>query len=382
MNKTYKKTTYRRKNGARNNGSLYGKYKLPFPPLDPHKTSPETEQAVLEVLNEGTSKNTRRSYDDALNYWKSWFQLRYGKPFSLPVSIPVVQQFILDHLERTSLTGKISHGLPPEIDELLVSDGCKRKTGPLAISTVRHRLAVLSNAHFTNKLESPVKDISVKQLLQSFQRTYARRGKTPGQKTAITAESLELMLATCTDGLKGLRDRALLLFIWASGGRRRSEASAAMMRNLSRIDSRTYLYNLFHSKTDQMGSSPRSCSNKPIVGRAADALTAWLKASGIRDGPIFRQVRGGKATDAISDHSVCKIVKNRAKLAGLIGNFGAHSLRSGFVTEAGRRGVPLGEAMALTGHRSVDMFLGYFQAGAVENSSAANMLPETSLDSI
>jgi len=378
MNTKYKNTTYRRKEGARN-GPLYGKYKRPIPPLDPHKASPETEQAVLEVLNEGESKNTRRSYDDALNYWKSWFYRRYGKPFSLPASIPVVQQFILDHLERTCSTGKISHGLPPEIDEALVSDGCKRRTGPLALSTVRHRLAVLSNAHFLNKIESPVKDITVQQLIKSFQRTYARRGTTSSQKTAITADSLDLMLDTCTDGLKGLRDRALLLFIWASGGRRRSEASAAMMRNLSRIDSRTYLYNLFHSKTDQMGSSGRSCANKPIVGRAAEALTAWLEASGVRDGPIFRQVRGGKATDAISDHSVCKIVKHRAKLAGLIGNFGAHSLRSGFVTEAGRRGVPLGEAMALTGHRSVDVFLGYFQAGAVENSSAANLLSEITI---
>jgi hypothetical protein len=37
-------------------------------------------------------------------------------------------------------------------------------------------------------------------------------------------------------------------------------------------------------------------------------------------------------------------------LAGLKGDYSAHSLRLGFMTEAGRRNV---EAMALTGHRSV-----------------------------
>jgi hypothetical protein len=43
------------------------------------------------------------------------------------------------------------------------------------------------------------------------------------------------------------------------------------------------------------------------------------------------------------------IVKRRAQLAGLEGDFGAHSLRSGFVTEAGRQNIPLGATMAMTG---------------------------------
>ena len=40
------------------------------------------------------------------------------------------------------------------------------------------------------------------------------------------------MLAACTDGLIGVRDRALLLFAFASGGRRRSEVASAVMENL------------------------------------------------------------------------------------------------------------------------------------------------------
>jgi hypothetical protein len=40
------------------------------------------------------------------------------------------------------------------------------------------------------------------------------------------------------------------------------------------------------------------------------------------------------------------------------------------MTEAGRQSVPLAEAMALTGHRSVQTALRYFQTGSVQQSRA------------
>ena len=68
------------------------------------------------------------------------------------------------------------------------------------------------------------------------------------------------------------------------------------------------------------------------------------------------------------------IVKRRAVLAGLKGGFGAHSLRSGFVTEAGKQGMPLPAVMAMTEHRSVASIIGYFQAGQAEDNPAASLL--------
>jgi hypothetical protein len=50
------------------------------------------------------------------------------------------------------------------------------------------------------------------------------------------------------------------------------------------------------------------------------------------------------------------------------------SLRSGFMTEAGRQNVPLAEAMAPTGHRSVQTALRYFQTGAVQQTRATTLL--------
>jgi hypothetical protein len=47
------------------------------------------------------------------------------------------------------------------------------------------------------------------------------------------------------------------------------------------------------------------------------------------------------------------------------------------VTEAGRQNVPLGEAMALTGHRSVQTFLRYFKSGTVQYTQAATLMGES-----
>jgi len=72
--------------------------------------------------------------------------------------------------------------------------------------------------------------------------------------------------------------------------------------------------------------------------------------------------------------AVRAIVQERCRQAGIEGDFSAHSLRSGYVTEAGRQNVPLGEAMAMTGHASVATVMGYFRAGAAPQSRAARLL--------
>ncbi len=73
------------------------------------------------------------------------------------------------------------------------------------------------------------------------------------KKTAIARTGLEAMLATCDESLEGVRDRALLCFGFASGGRRRSEIAAADMQDLRRTAPDSYVYRLEHSKTQQAG---------------------------------------------------------------------------------------------------------------------------------
>ncbi|MCV6804164.1 tyrosine-type recombinase/integrase, partial [Achromobacter ruhlandii] len=108
---------------------------------------------------------------------------------------------------------------------------------------------------------------------------------------------------------------------------------------------------------------------------AAAALDAWLAAAGISEGPLFRRVRrGGVVGEPLAAAAVRDIVVKRSRLAGLAEPFSAHSLRSGFVTEAGRQNVPLAETMAMTGHASVATVMGYHRAGAATQSRAARLL--------
>lgn len=337
--------------------------------------APQAHAAIKELMHEGESANTRNSYQSAMRYWAAWHVLRLGQPMQLPLSAATVLQFIIDHAQRQTASGLQSE-MPEAVDDALVAAGYKGKKGPLSHNTLVHRMAVMSKAHQVHALDNPCQDGAVKELMSRTRKAYARRGELPQKKEALTRDVLEKLLATCDDSLRGIRDRALLLFAWASGGRRRSEVAGADMRYLRAINHNEYIYTLVHSKTNQSGTDNPD-NHKPVTGRAALALHAWLQAAQIAHGPIFRRIRkGGHVAEPLTPAAVRNIVKQRCALAGVEGDFSAHSLRSGFVTEAGRRNLPLADTMALTGHHSVNTVLGYFRADTALNNPAARMMDE------
>ncbi|WP_139093393.1 site-specific integrase [Delftia sp. JD2] len=334
---------------------------------------PAAQQAVRELLREGESTNTRNSYQSAMRYWAAWHALRFERQMQLPLNVPCVLQFIIDHAQRQTGAGLASE-MPAHMDRALVEAGYKAREGPLSHNTLVHRMAVLSKAHQVHGLANPCQDGAVRELMSRTRKAYARRGEQPAKKDALTRDLLEQLLDTCDDSLRGRRDRALLLFAWSSGGRRRSEVAGADMRHLRAVGPQEFIYTLAHSKTNQSGRDAPE-NHKPVTGRAAQALADWLRAAAIQEGPIFRRIRkGGHVGEPLSPAAVRDIVKQRCALAGVEGDFSAHSLRSGFVTEAGRQNVPLPDTMALTGHSSVNTVLGYFRADSALSNRAARLL--------
>jgi integrase len=286
-----------------------------------------------------------------------------------------VLQFIIDHVERSAEDGLV-YELPEAIDALLVSQGFKGRLGPLALNTVGHRLAVLSKLHALHAQPNPCRIETVRDLLAKTRRAYAKRGAFAQRKTALTREPLDALLATCEPSLRGIRDRALLLFAWSSGGRRRSEVVGATLENTRKTADGSWVYTLGHDKANQTGAE-RPENDKPIVGAAAQALEDWLANSGIRSGAIFRRIRKGSTVgEPLSPSAVRKIVQERCLQAGLEGDYSAHSLRSGFVTEAGRQNVALGDTMAMTGHASVATVMKYFRSGQATTNRAARLFDQ------
>ena len=198
----------------------------------------------------------------------------------------------------------------------------------------------------------------------------------PPHEDALTKDPLQAVLAPCDESLRGMRDRALLMFAWSTGGRRRSEVAAADLAFLQRTGPGEYSFCLTHSKTNQAGADLPE-NHKLVVGPASDALNAWRDAAGIVEGRIFRQVRKrGHLGAPFSPAAVRDIVRSRCQLAGVTGDFSAHSLCSRFVTEAGRQGVPVADTMAMTGHRSLKSVLGYTRVGSAGLAESSRMLQE------
>ena len=85
--------------------------------------------------------------------------------------------------------------------------------------------------------------------------------------------------------------------------------------------------------------------------------------------------RHGRISQSITPTSINRIVKKHAALAGLDPkDFGSHSIRSGFITQGGIENIALGDVMALSGHKTLSVAMGYYQAGAVLDNPAGKIL--------
>jgi hypothetical protein len=88
----------------------------------------------------------------------------------------------------------------------------------------------------------------------------------------------------------------------------------------------------------------------------------WLAVAQITAGPVFRRLtpHGRLTQHAISPQTVALVVKARAAAAGYDpALFAGHSLRAGFLTEAGRQGANLFRMKEHSRHKSLEMVSEY-----------------------
>lgn len=323
-------------------------------------------EKIERLIDDGTTINTKRALKTDLNYFKAWYRLKTGNTPTFPVSLDIACEFITDH----------SLGLPENLDKELIKEGVKAKPGIPKPSTLERKISSMSTYH-KQFLENPFKDERLKLLLAKAKKAAINKGITKNKKSALDKNLMDLLINTCNNNSKliDVRDKALLLVGFCSGGRRRSEITSLRVEDIKKVTT-GYIANIRQSKTDKTGEG----LEVPVFGKAAVALEEWLNISGIQDGYIFRSISKGGVIGAnkFSDKAVTLIIKKRANVAGLskedIDKISAHSLRSGFVTECGKRGINRGDVMALTGHKSVAVFEGYYRSGNLVNNPAANIL--------
>jgi site-specific recombinase XerD len=229
------------------------------------------------------------------------------------------------------------------------------------VSTISRRIASISQAHQIAGYVSPTKEAIVQNTMAGIKRA---KGLSTKGAAPITIEGLRRMVATLPENLLGVRDRALLLLGFA-GAFRRSELVSL---NVSDVEETPegLLVHLRKSKTDQEGKGQLKaiCYGSNPVTCPVRALRAWLEASNITAGPLFRAMdrHGNIRQGKLSGEAVSLIIKRAAKAAGMDpANYSGHSLRAGFCTTAARNGQPSRAIMKQTGHRSEAMVSRYIR---------------------
>ncbi len=346
-------------------------------PLIPHRPPAlpsldvEDRAALEDLYLRGTPENTLRAYERDLVYLTAWANVAFKKPLEWPEREEVALRFILDHSrDLTNVTGRAR-----ETADQLITMGLRKSLACPAASTLNRRIASWSAFHRMRNLPNPFDAPLVRQARAKARKAMARP---PAPKSAhpITKDVLLKLLDVGGPGLRGLRDRAILLLGWASGGRRRSEIVSLDREDigLEEFESKGLVWiTLLNTKTTDTGTTPKLV----LKGYAARMLVAWIDAAQIEDGPLFRRITrtGALGQKRLSPAAVSQIVKRLLTEAGLDPSYASpHGLRSGFLTQAALDGAPLPAAMRLSLHRSAAQAQKYYDDVNVADNPAADLL--------
>ncbi|PWL16422.1 integrase [Falsochrobactrum shanghaiense] len=343
----------------------------------------EDVETLRHLVNEGMGENTLRALTSDLAYLEAWAFAATGGPLPFPAPEALLLKFIAHHLWRPQQREiDPDHGMPIGVEEELREQGFLRVPGPHAPATVRRRLANWSTLTRWRSLEGAFTSPAIKSAIRLAVRAL-NRPKARKSANAITGDILGKLLATCSgEDLTALRDRAILMVAFASGGRRRSEVASLRTEQLVK---QAPVINEDGSPLPSLGihlgrTKTSGADHDEIVyltGRPVDALTRWLKAARIDKGSVFRKIDrwGNVSTRALEPSAVNAIVTRRAQMAGLDpAEFSAHGLRSGYLTEAANRGIPLPEAMEQSRHRSVQQASDYYNNAKRRSGRASRLL--------
>jgi integrase len=291
---------------------------------------------VHGFIRDSLSSNTQRAYQSDLREFERWGG-------SIPASPEVMASYLADRADT------------------------------LGVATLVRHLASISKAHEARGYANPTRSELVRATLRGIRRV---KGCAQREAKPLLRDDLLLVLDAMGDSIKDMRDRALLLIGFA-GALRRSELVGLDVGDIEHVRQGIILH-LRRSKTDQDGEGrkigipfgrTRWC---PVA-----ALDAWLTASGIAEGAIFRPGdRHGRMHGArLSGEAVSLVVRERVAAAGLEPTlYSGHSLRAGLATSAAQAGVPTWRIKAQTRHASDAMLARYIRDGGLFTENAAGAL--------
>ncbi|CVI25119.1 related integrase [Agrobacterium tumefaciens str. B6] len=340
-------------------------------------------ETLRHLVNQGMGDNTLRALTSDLTYLEAWGLATTGKSLPWPAPEALLLKFVAHHLwDPEKRATDPNHGMPAEVDNNLRQQGFLKAVGPHAPDTVRRRLASWSSLTKWRGLSGAFSSPSLKSAIRLAVRAVPRTRRRKSAK-AVTGDVLAKLLASCSgDSLRDVRDRAILMVAFASGGRRRSEVAGLRLEQLTvEVPIEVADGPPLPSLAIHLGRTKTTTGEEDdvvyLTGRPVEALNTWLAAAKIDKGSVFRGIGrwGTVSKRPLDPQSVNAIVKQRAEMAGLDpAEFSAHGLRSGYLTEAANRGIPLPEAMEQSKHRSVQQASSYYNNATRRSGRATRLL--------
>jgi integrase len=237
-------------------------------------------------------------------------------------------------------------------------------------ATVRRYVSSIVHMHRAAKLTNPATDTAVKAALKRMHRS---NGRVQKQAAPLNRNLVERMLAAAESGLIALRNRALLAVSYDTLARR-SELVAFDCADFEVMPGGDGTVTVRRSKTDQEGEG----MVRYLAADTVREVVAWLDASGVADGPLFRSVgKGGAIGGELDAGDVARIFKRMALAAGLspeeAARISGHSSRVGAAQDMVRHGVELPAVMQAGGWRTPEMVSRYTRRLDARRSGAAKL---------
>ena len=295
--------------------------------------------AIDRYLEAATRENTRRSYQSAIRH----FEVDWGG--FLPASADAIARYLADHAES------------------------------LSVNTLRSRLAALAQWHQTQGFPDPTKTPHVRKVLKGIAALHPASEKRAKPLQLAQLERLTAWLdeqiadamaignaRTC---ITHVRNKALVLLgFWR--GFRSDELSRLRIEHITIAPGRGMTLFLPRTKGDraQLGTTFRA----PALSRLCPvaAYEAWIAASGLTEGPVFRSIdRWGHISDEVLHAgSFVPLLRALFRTAGVPApdSYSSHSLRRGFATWANSNQWDLKMLMEYVGWKDVRSAMRYIDA--------------------
>jgi integrase len=341
---------------------------------------------VQAARREAIRPNTLRAYRRALAEFETFCRAA-GVPFAPPVEPELVALYVYALATTRRYTSKqraARAGQTPEYLAALRRDNDARAAAGQRLrevdldrpagnvpsrSMLDQHIGAISWWHRLADLPSPTATSRVRLVLKGVLQGNPRAP--PQKKRAALPDMIAKMVEAARNQDnpgQAVRDPALLLLQF-SHGLRRSEVAELQYPSGLNLASDPPTVTLGRTKTIGAGRV------LPLLSQVVvDALAAWLAHRTRLGGPLFLPVdrsggciwttREDGETKALTDHSVNRIIKRLAKLAGFDPKeFAGHSPRRGFATHGYRAGVDEVLIQKSLGHKKADTTRGYREEG-------------------